>query len=358
MSRPIPNRIVRALPDAVPFVAPEHYEREMGQPFRARLGANESVFGASPAAIEAMAKKSAKTQWYGDPQAFEVREELARKHNLTIDHFVMGPGIDGLFGHIAAAYLDSSSKVVTTHGSYPTFEYAVRSVGAEILTVPYKDHKADLDNLANKATMHNASIVYLANPDNPSGSFHAPEAITAFLNALPANILVVLDEAYLDFVDPFELDDPRVIRLRTFSKAYGMAGCRIGYAMGDPETVQPLNRIRLHFEVNSVAQAGALASLRDEKHLPKVNEQTRLAKYDLSEMLEKLGLYTLPSYTNFLLADATTNERAEAIMIGLRKLGVFIRKPGLPPLDRYIRVTVGYEEDHSILIEALKQLDL
>ena len=358
MSRPVPNRIVRALPDAVPFVAPEQYERELGKHFQARLGANESVFGASPAAVMAMATKSGKTQWYGDPQAFEVREELAKRHNLTIDHFVMGPGIDGLFGHIAAAYLDSSSKVVTTHGSYPTFEYAVSSVGAEILTVPYKDHKADLEALAYAATMHNASIVYLANPDNPSGSYHEPEAVTAFLSALPANILVVLDEAYLDFVDPFELNDPRVIRLRTFSKAYGMAGCRIGYAMGDPETVQPLNRIRLHFEVNSVAQAGALASLRDENHLPKIKEQTRLAKYDLSDMLEKLGLYTLPSHTNFLLADAGNKERAEAMMIGLRKLGVFIRKPGLPPLDRYIRVTIGHEEDHAILIEALKQLDL
>ena len=358
MSRPEPTRIVSQLPDAIPFVAPEEYERQLGFKFLARLGANESVFGASPLAIEAMAEAAADTQWYGDPASHELRSELATTFSRSIDDFVVGPGIDGLFGHIVSAYLEPGDVVVTTLGSYPTFNYFVHSVGATLVQVPYRDFQVDLDGLVAAVQQHQAKAVYIANPDNPSGHFHSGEAIQSFLDRLPSDILVILDEAYIEFVDSFKLFDPRLIRLRTFSKAYGLAGARVAYAMGAPTTLQPLNRIRPHFEVNRIAQAGALASLRDRDHLERVSEQNRLAKYDLSILLEKFGLYTLESSANFLLGDAGNKERAEAIVSGLRLQKVFIRKPGQAPLDRYIRVTVGREEDHAILADALRQLDL
>jgi histidinol-phosphate aminotransferase len=263
-----------------------------------------------------------------------------------------------LFSVVASAYFESGDKVVTTLGSYPTFNYFVDAVGAELVQVPYRDFQVDLDGLAGAAKIHNAKAIYIANPDNPSGTFHGEKAILGLLKSLPEDILVILDEAYVEFVEPFELSDPRLIRLRTFSKAYGLAGTRVGYAIGDPETLQPLNRIRPHFEVNIIAQAGALASLNDKNHVPSVKEQNRIGKHDLGILLEKVGLYPLASATNFVLGDAGSKERAEAFVAALRNEGVFIRKPGLPPLDRYVRVTVGREEEHLTLLKALKQVNL
>ena len=358
MSRPEPTRIVSNLADAIPFTAPEEYERQLGQKFIARLGANESVFGPSPFAVAAMTKAAQSPQWYGDPLSHDLRTELSQQSGLTPDHFVFGPGIDGLFSHIASAYLEPNDQVVTTLGSYPTFNYFIDVVGAKLVQVPYRDFSVDLEGLLDAVVSHQAKAVYIANPDNPSGSVLTQAAIQGFLDALPKHILVILDEAYVDFVDPFLLDDPRVIQLRTFSKAYGMAGARIAYAMGKPSTLQPLNRIRPHFEVNAIAQAGALASLQDTDHLRRVRELNRLAKYDLAIILEKFNLYPLESGTNFVLGDAGSRERAEAYVSALRQEGVFIRKPGLPPLDRYIRVTVGLEDDHKILAKALKQVNL
>ena len=358
MTRPEPSRIVAQLPDAIPFTAPEEFERQLGKKFLARLGANESIFGPSPLAIEAMVEAAKAPQWYGDPLSFELKTELARQFNLPPEHFVIGPGIDGLFSHLASAYLEPGDKVVTTHGSYPTFNYFIDAVGAELIQVPYQDLHVDLDGLAEAVKSHKAKAVYVANPDNPSGSFQSGEAIQHFIEGLPSDVLIILDEAYIDFVDSYEVFDERLIRLRTFSKAHGMAGARIAYAFGSPETLQPLNRIRPHFEVNSIAQAGALASLRDKDYLARVKELNRLAKFDLSILLEKFGLLPLPSSTNFVLGDAGSRSRAEAIVSGLRQEGVFIRKPGKPPLDRYVRISVGVEKDYAILTNALKHLNL
>jgi len=356
VSRPVPNRIVAKLPDTIPFVAPEELERQLGFKFLARLGANESVFGPSPFAVEAMANATQQPQWYGDPISFDLRTELANQFGASIDHFVVGPGIDGLFSHIASAFLEPESKVVTTLGSYPTFNYFIDAAGAELIQVPYKDFGVDLAGLADSVNQHKAIAVYIANPDNPSGHFHPQDALQGFLTKLPDDVLVILDEAYVDFVEPFELSDPRLIRLRTFSKAYGMAGTRIAYAMGDPETIQPLNRIRPHFEVNSIAQAGALAALNDKAFLPEIRRKTKEARESLTAILETAGFDTLSSHTNFVLGNAGTRERAEEIVLKLRARRVFIRKPGLPPLDHFIRISVGTEQDYKVLATTLNQI--
>lgn len=355
MPRPQPNRIVAKLSDTIPFVAPEELERQMGKPFLARLGANESVFGASPKAIAAMAEAAQEAQWYGDPISFDLRTELAKRFGTSIDHFVVGPGIDGLFAHIASAFWEPKKKIVTTLGSYPTFNYFVESVGAELIQVPYYENAVDLVGLANAALEHRANAVYVANPDNPSGHFHGVEEIRMLLEIVPDSTLVILDEAYIDFVEPYDISDPRLIRLRTFSKAYGMAGARVAFAFGEPETVQPLNRIRAHFEVNRMAQAGAMASLADDEFLNEVKRKTSEGRTALRGILEENGFASLDSSTNFVLGDAGSRERAEAIVAKLREHQVFIRKPGQPPLDGFIRVTVGTEKDHEVFADALRQ---
>ena len=356
MPRPTPNRIVAKLSDTIPFIAPAELERQGGFTFLARLGANESVFGPSSMAIEAMKRAAENPQWYGDPLSHDLRQELASKHGLTQDHFVVGSGIDGMFGHIASAFLEPNDAVVTTLGSYPTFNYFIDAVGAQLIQVPYDQTEVNLKQLALAAIESNAKAVYIANPDNPSGHFHPKPAIEEFLKALRENILVILDEAYVDFEEPYEITDPRLIRLRTFSKAYGLAGTRVAYAMGDPETIQPLNRIRPHFEVNLVAQAGALASLRDKDFIPNIRKRNTQAKQHLTQILEQNGFKTLPSSTNFVLGNAGTKERAEEIVLMLREKRIFIRKPGLPPLDHYIRITVGNPQDHEVLSKALKEI--
>ena len=356
MPRPTPNRIVAKLSDTIPFIAPAELERQGGFTFLARLGANESVFGPSSMAIEAMKRAAENPQWYGDPLSHDLRQELASKHGLTQDHVVVGSGIDGMFGHIASAFLEPNDAVVTTLGSYPTFNYFIDAVGAQLIQVPYDQTEVNLKQLALAAIESNAKAVYIANPDNPSGHFHPKPAIEEFLKALRENILVILDEAYVDFEEPYEITDPRLIRLRTFSKAYGLAGTRVAYAMGDPETIQPLNRIRPHFEVNLVAQAGALASLRDKDFIPNIRKRNTQAKQHLTQILEQNGFKTLPSSTNFVLGNAGTKERAEEIVLMLREKRIFIRKPGLPPLDHYIRITVGNPQDHEVLSKALKEI--
>jgi histidinol-phosphate aminotransferase len=356
MSGITPNQIVQALPDTIPFVAPEELERQLGFKFLARLGANESVFGPSPQAVEAMREQVARSQNYGDPLAFELRVALSSKFGGSLENYLVGPGIDGLLGHLAVAYLDRGSTVITTQGSYPTFEYAVATTGAKVERVPYKNFAVDLEGLAQKADEIQANLVYIANPDNPSGSFHPGEAIKNFLQLLPSSTLIVLDEAYLDFVAPYDIDDERVIRLRTFSKAYGMAGMRVAYAMGNPKLLAPVNKVRAHFEVNSVAQAGALASLRDGEFLNSVVLQNQTNREYLSDLLNRFGLAPLKSFTNFVLADAGTKDRAERIVIQLRNEGVFIRKPAFPPFDSFIRVSIGLDADLDILDVALTKV--
>jgi histidinol-phosphate aminotransferase len=260
------TRIVREIPATVPFLAPEAIERRSGKALTLRLGANESVFGPSPLALEAMREAAAKVNWYGDPESYDLRTTLAERHGVGIENIVIGCGVDDLLELIVRTYLEPGQAAVTSLGGYPTFAYHVAGYGGKLERVPYRDDRNDLAGLAAAAHRSQARIVYLANPDNPSGSWVPAEEIGALVDALPEDCLLLLDEAYSDFapadaLPPVNVSDPHVIRARTFSKAHGMAGARIGYALATAETIAAFDKIRLHFGVNCVAQAGALAGL-------------------------------------------------------------------------------------------------
>lgn len=347
---PIPSQLVAALPALVPFVGPEALERRMGVRFVLRLGANESLFGPSPVAVEAMRRAAAQAQNYGDPEGFELRTALAEHHGVRLEEVVLGGGIDELLALFCRAYGDPGSAVVTTLGSYPTLEYGALGAGLTIHRAPYGNDQVDLTQLGEKAREVGARIVYLANPDNPSGAWHSASDIAAFRQSLPTDTLLLLDEAYADFapseaIGPFATDDPGVVRLRTFSKAHGMAGMRVGYAVGHAETVGMLNRIRMHFGMSLVSQVGALASLGDPEHVRRVVQATSEGRGRMAAMAEKIGLAALPSATNFVLLDAGTKERADRLLAALLERGAFVRKPAHPPLDRCVRITIGREED-------------
>lgn len=353
-------QIVAALPTSVPFVAPEAMERTRGRPFALRLGANESNFGPSPRAIAAMREAAAGVQNYADPENYVLRAALAAHHGVPIASIVVGSGIDDLLGLAVRAFLNPGDIAVTSLGAYPTFNYHVAGYGGRLERVPYRaTSRNDLVALATAAHRTGARLVFLANPDNPTGSWYSATELAAFRAALPDDAVLLLDEAYGDFAPPGTLppmapDDPRVIRCRTFSKAHGMAGARIGYAITAPETIAAFEKIRLHFGVNLVAQAGALSSLEDQDYLRSVVDAVAVGRDDYSALGRELGLVPLPSATNFVTIDTGSPDRARALLAALAERDVFIRMPGAPPLDRCIRVTVGRPEERAAFAELLR----
>lgn len=355
------TRLVAGLPATVPFVAPEALERQSGRPFQLRLGANESAFGPSARAREAMRAAADQVAWYGDPESYVLREALARHHGVSMEQIVVGSGIDDLLGLIVRAFLEPGEKAVTSLGAYPTFNYHVAGYGGSLERVPYRNDRNDLQALAETAARVKARLVYLANPDNPAGTWHTADHLSASLESLPDGCLLVLDEAYSDFAPPeaiarVEASDPRVLRLRTFSKAHGMAGARIGYAIGDAEIIKAFDKIRLHFGVNLVAQAGALAALHDTDYLREVVAEVEKGRQEYGELARSLGLPTIPSATNFVSIDVGGPERARALLTALAERDVFVRMPGTPPLNRCIRVTVGTADQRAAFATVLREV--
>src|SRR5690348_16384992 len=347
-----PTPLVAGLPATVPFVAPEALQRQSGRTFRLRLGANESNFGPSPRALAAMREAAGHVNWYCDPESYDLRGAVAALHGVAAHEIVFGSGIDDLLGLVVRAYLSPGEVAVTSLGAYPTFNYHVAGYGGRLERVPYRDDRNDLDGLADTARRVGARLVFLANPDNPTGSWHTAADLAAFMDALPADCLLLLDEAYVEFappetVPPLDVADARVIRLRTFSKAHGMAGARIGYALATPETIQTFDKVRLHFGVNLVAQAGALASLADTEYLADVVAAVAQGRDDYARLGASLGIPTLPSATNFVAFDVGEPARARALLAALAERDVFVRMPGAPPLDRLVRVTVGTPEQRA-----------
>ena len=349
--------LVDSLPAAIPFVGPETLERRRGERFRVRVGANESAFGVSPNAAEAMREAIANIAWYNDPEAFDLRAAIAALHGVSIDEVLLGAGIDEMLGNVVRMLIEPGMPVVTSHGAYPTFNYHVAGFGGVLEAVPYRDDRIDLEALLDAVRRLEAPLVYLANPDNPMGTWHDAADLRAFIDELPESALLVLDEAYIEFAPasatfPIDADDPRVIRMRTFSKAHGMAGARIGYAIAPARTIGGLGRIRNHFGVNRMAQAGALASLEDTAFIASVVEEVARGRNEYCALAQRLGLSTVRSATNFVAIDAGGDgDHARALLARLQDEGVFVRMPGVAPLDRCIRVTVGTAEERALFAD-------
>ena len=353
--------LVRGLPATIPFVGPEAIERRRGRNFAARIGANESAFGVSPKAAAAMREAVDHISWYGDPESFDLRQALAAKHGVAMEEICVGGGIDELLGLVVRMTVTPGAPVVTSLGAYPTFNYHVAGFGGRLVTVPYREDREDPEGLLAAVRKEKAPLVYLANPDNPMGTWHDAVAVAAFIADLPEGCLLVLDEAYIEFAGQdlapaIDTGDPRVIRMRTFSKAHGMAGARIGYAVAHKELVTGLNKIRNHFGLNRLAQAGALASLGDPDFLVQVAGWVEAGRQDYYALANRLGLSAIPSATNFVAIDVGSGARARAILKALEEEDIFIRMPGVAPLDRCIRVSVGPPEERALFAAAFEKV--
>jgi histidinol-phosphate aminotransferase len=351
--------LVASLPATVPFVGPETQERERGLPFRARLGANESVFGPSPSAVDAMREAAAEAWKYCDAQNHDLRQALAQHHGVPPENIIVGEGIDGLLGLLVRLMVCEGRAVVTSNGTYPTFNYHVAGFGGALHRVPYRDDTTDLDGLAAKARGSGAVLVYLANPDNPMGGWHSAAAIAGLIEALPGECLLCLDEAYADFapdeaIPPLDIQDARIIRMRTFSKAHGLAGARVGYALGHADLIAAFELVRNHFGMTRMGQAGALAALGDQDWLGSVVAQVRDARARIGEIAVANRLIALPSATNFVALDCCRDGAfARRVVVALGDLGVFVRMPFVAPQNRCIRISAGRPTDLDIVAEAL-----
>ena len=354
--------LAASLPATVPFVGPEAIERRMGRPFRARLGANESVFGPSPAVLEAMAKAAAESWAYGDPEHFAIKAAIAVHHGVAPANIAVGEGIDGLLGLIVRLTVEPGDAVVTSLGGYPTFNYHVVGHGGVLDGVPYRgDDHEDPDALLARAKAVKPKLLYFANPDNPTGTWHEAAIVQRLIDQTPEETLLILDEAYGDFAPASTLPKllplkANVLRFRTFSKAYGMAGVRVGYAIGTPETILQFDKVRNHFGLSRMAQAGAVAALADHAHLRKTVAEIASARETLNAIAREAGLTPLASATNFVAIDCGRDGAfARRVLDGVLSRGVFIRMPGIAPLDRTIRVTVGRPHELALFAEALHE---
>ena len=349
--------LAQSLPSTVPFVGPETQERAQGRPFQARLGANENIFGPSPKAIQAMAETP---QWmYGDPESYDLRQALAQHHACTPDHIMVGEGIDGLLGYLVRLFVSEGDAVVTSDGAYPTFNYHVAGFGGVLHKVAYVDDHEDPASLLRKATEVDAKLVYIANPDNPMGTWHNGDTLIKALDNLPQGCVMILDEAYVETapagteakVDP---DDPRVIRMRTFSKAYAMAGARVGYAIGNPELIAAFNKVRNHFGMNRAAQAGALAALADQEHLKNTLASVETARNRIVQIAKDNSLTPIASATNFVAIDCGQDGIfAQRVLAALIAQGLFVRMPFVAPQNRCIRISCGTDENLDLFSAAL-----
>jgi histidinol-phosphate aminotransferase len=359
MTPPRLTPLVAALPPTVPFTGPETLERRRGAPFRARLGANESPFGPSPRAVAAMAEAAASAWMYGDPDLHDLRAGLAAHHGIPSAHVMPGEGIDGLLGLIVRMTVAPGDAVVTSDGAYPTFAFHVAGFGGVLHKVPYRGDHEDPAALINAARASGAKLLYLANPDNPMGSHHPATVIEAMLADLPETTLLVLDEAYADLAPEGTIpriapDDPRLVRLRTFSKGHGLAGLRVGYAIGAAPLIAAFDRVRNHFGLGRIAQAGALAALADADWIPHVRAEVAAARATIAGLARTNGLTPLPSATNFVTVDCGGDGAfARRLLAELLARGIFLRMPGVAPLDRCIRISCGRPADLAALAEAL-----
>jgi histidinol-phosphate aminotransferase len=329
-----------------------------------KLASNENPFGVPESAKAAMAAAAAELGRYPDANGFELKAALAKRYDVPADWITLGNGSNDILEIAAHAFVQKDQAVVYAQYSFAVYALATQGVGARGIVVPAKNHGHDLDAMAAAIDAHveDVRLVYIANPNNPTGTFIPAAEIEAFLAKVPASVVVVLDEAYNEYLEPkdqFESTQwvrkyPNLIVSRTFSKAYGLAGLRVGFAIAQPAVTDLMNRIRQPFNVNSLAQAAAIAALNDKAFLQKGFENNRAGYKQLTAAFEELGLEYVPSYGNFVLVKVGEDDGAGArVNLALLKQGVIVRPVGAYGLPQWLRISIGLPEENARFVEAI-----
>jgi len=343
----------------------EEVERELGVKDALKLASNENAWGPSPRAIEAARGALAKLALYPDAASYKLRSAIAAHHGVSLAEVVVGNGSNEIINMLARALVPPGESIASSAGSFIAYRIAARSHGRRYVESPLgADLGYDLDALL-AACDETTKLVFVANPNNPTGTLIGEAALRDFLTRLDAKVpgvVVALDEAYIDFADRPDAPDglaiyrsrPRTVLLRTFSKAYGLAALRVGYAICEPDVADYLNRVRDPFNLNVVGQAAAQAALEDQAWLADVVRRSNLSRAELTLGLQALGLAVVPSQTNFVLCDVRRDARA--MNDQLMRRGVICRPMAPAGLPRHLRITVGLPEQNARALTALQAI--
>jgi histidinol-phosphate aminotransferase len=338
----------------------ESVRRQYGLAHIAKLASNENPLGSSPKAVEAMTRALQGLNRYPDG-GLELREVLAREFDLKVDNVIAGSGSEGIMSNIIRAFLCDEDEVLTTEAAFIGFQVLAKSRGVKYRTAPYANWHYDLAALAQQINA-NTKIVYLANPNNPTGTIFTRRQFDEFYKHVPERVLIILDEAYFEYAkdnplypDSMHYRYDNVITLRTFSKIYGLAGVRIGYGFAHEELIRNLLKVKLPFEPSTPAQAAGIAALQDKEFLHRSLEvNARGLKY-LTEGLEDMGLTAPPSNANFVMTVLPSEADAARIFEELLAQGVVVRPLAAFGLPNCLRISTGLDDDNRLCIDALRK---
>ena len=355
------NSFLANLPTYQPGRPIEEVARELGLPADdiIKVASNENPLGPSRLAVQAMRRAIGQVNFYPDGNAFYLKQKLADKLGVSPLNLILGNGSNEVIEMIGHAVLSPSAEVVVSQYCFAVYPIVTALFGTRLVTVPAKDYGHNLDAML-AAITPSTKIVFVANPNNPTGTAVSAEALSEFVNAVPSDVLLVIDEAYYEFLEqPQDLlaevrggAKPNMVLMRTFSKIYGLAGLRIGYGIGHPDLIAALERIRQPFNINAIAQAGALAALDDVKHVAKTQKLNARGLRFFSRAFRKLGLEFVPSSGNFILVRVGEGQRVFAEM---QKLGVIVRPMGGYQLPEWIRISIGTPKQNARSLAALQQ---
>ncbi|MDD9304413.1 MAG: histidinol-phosphate transaminase [Desulfobacter sp.] len=336
-------------------------EREYGITHAVKLASNENPFGFSPKVTEAVGAQLSAMNRYPEPVAHGLCQKLADRFKVMPENIVLGNGSDDIIALLAHGFLNPGDEALMPLPSFLMYEISVKTAKGVPVMVDLEDFTTNLEGLVSAIT-DKTKMVFITNPFNPTGATLTREEFADFADQVPSDVLIVVDEAYIEFVrDPMvynslenPLADPRIVTLRTFSKAYGLAGFRIGYGVMDPFVAEILNRIRQPFNVNAMAQVAAEAAIDDDVFLEKSIQGTHEGIDFLTRNLEKMGFFVLPTQSNFLMVDLKTN--TQAVFEKMLGKGVIVRSMASYGFDTFLRVNAGTFEENQMFIKALTEV--
>lgn len=343
----------------------EELQRELGLSHIVKLASNENPLGPSPRSLAAIKSALGDLSRYPDSNGFELKRALAEYLQLDSRQITLGNGSNDVLNLVARAYLDAGKSAVYSEHAFIVYPLAVQAIGARPVVTAARDYGHDLQAMAD-AVADDTAVIFLANPNNPTGTWFSATALEAFLQQVPAHIIVVLDEAYIEYCPSADIGGrvpdgvsllkrfPNLVVTRTFSKAWGLAGLRVGYALASEAITDILNRVREPFNVNSLGLAAARAALEDQAYLQTSRDINVAGMQQLVAGCEALGLPVIPSAANFLTIEFSAN--GGDIYQQLLQRGVIVRPIGVYGMHRHLRVSIGLEQENSALLQALKEV--
>ena len=357
----VPSYIQR-LANYIPGKPISEAQRELGIDNVIKLASNENPLGASPKAIAAIQDSLQNIHRYPDSSGFELRTKLAEKFNVKMDNVVLGAGSEGIMSTIMRTFLLSDDELISAKNSFIGFRVLANASGRRIHWVPMKQHCYDLGSMADRITDY-TKIIYIANPDNPMGTYITKEDFDEFYAHVPERVLIILDEAYFEFAkeipdypDSMTYRYDNVITLRSFSKAYGLGGIRIGYGFAHDELIANLMKVKVPFEPSLAAQAAGIAALDDSDFLIKTIQTNKMGMKFLKEEFDEMGIVQVPSVANFITTIWSSEKDALRLTQDLLKKGVIVRQLTAFGWPNCIRISVGQEKENQKCITCLKEI--